>query len=591
MSNYPESLIYFMWPWQVYYRISAQTSAETLFNKLDTGLQPNVFLIGFLKKDRQDRLPICVEPEDIDFKLSEFNALTERAREHFNKHERREMFYSGPGQQEEMHGRLINETLQSALVEILNQSENNNGKISFASKAVMIDDFEVYVILQLDREIYKTHDHLSIERNDQNLKIHTSLLSTVVEVYLEERTRTLYYPNPGKNLSGDSRIADELWREAARTFMYTISSKGKDFYGLHGLFDACNKLSIARYEGEENQGYLIISDKMNVHVELLTTLEAPFNFKEFRRVRKLLQLSNDEIGMVCNTNNVFGLGRISNEYDPALESVFVVRFISIHCWDVLHHGKPILQMRYSLPEFPPETISKSKFFSDAERTFSLATKDDLEHLYDLALTVTNQAKGALLIISNDAQNEAKRLGNQCFPLIPEKLSADTILNLTTIDGGVLIDQHGLVFAYGVILDGVVGKEGDSARGSRYNSAITYHEYKRQISEVMVVIVSEDGSVDVIPNLRPQIKHSEIERIISLFESMVNTTEKNVGNFNQIMEWFQNRRFYLTAEECERINKARIKIEENFGIQNVRIVYDDLMPNSEMNTTYYINEHN
>jgi hypothetical protein len=48
MSGYPQSLKYFMWPWQVYFRISCQTTSESLFNQLDRGLNPKVFLLGFL---------------------------------------------------------------------------------------------------------------------------------------------------------------------------------------------------------------------------------------------------------------------------------------------------------------------------------------------------------------------------------------------------------------------------------------------------------------------------------------------------------------------------------------------------------------
>lgn len=588
MSKYPETLFYFMWPWQVYFRHSAQVDAENLFNKIDRGLAPEFFLIGFLKLNRDDRQLICIEPPEIKYDLNEFEDLETKANDHLSKHEGRDMFYTGVGMQEEMDQRLVNATFQSALLEILNESEKNTDKICFSCKSVTIDDYEIYGILQLNKEAYEFHRHLSTELNEQNLKIHTSLLETAVEVYLKEVTHTLYFPNPGKNLSGDGRKIDELWREAARTFMYTVSSKGKDFYGLHGLFEACNELSIAKYEGQENRGYLIIAEKDDDHVDMLTTLEQPFSFREARKVRKLLQLSSDEIGMVCNTNYVFGLGKIKDTYDAKSESIFIVKFQAIHCWDVLHNNKCIMQMRYGLPEFPPERIDKFKFLSDAKRIFKSINSEHLNYLFHLAIVVTNQQKGALLIINSNANMEAKRLSNQCFTLVPEKLSPELLLKLTEIDGGVMIDPTGLVYAHGVILDGIVGKQGDSARGSRYNSAITYYESNNKNSQIMIVVVSEDGTVDIIPSLRQQIRRSDIENTIKLFEDLSKKggDEFSVRNFNELMEWFKVRSFYLSFEDCKKINELRKKIESQRNDNSFRIVHEEFKPNAEMNDSFY-----
>ncbi len=55
----------FMWGYQPHFQISAKTAAEGVFSKLDTGLIPNVFLIGVLVEDRvnrdSDRLKILLK--------------------------------------------------------------------------------------------------------------------------------------------------------------------------------------------------------------------------------------------------------------------------------------------------------------------------------------------------------------------------------------------------------------------------------------------------------------------------------------------------------------------------------------------------
>ncbi|MES2456284.1 MAG: hypothetical protein V4594_12105 [Bacteroidota bacterium] len=163
-----------------------------------------------------------------------------------------------------------------------------------------------------------------------------------------------------------------------------------------------------------------------------------------------------------------------------------------------------------------------------------------------------------------------------------------MLKLTAIDGGVLVDPFGSVYAYGVILDGIVGAHGDSSRGSRYNSAITYHESKADEHQLMIVIVSEDSTVDIIPNLRDQIKRSEIQRSIQLFEDL-SIESDNIGNFNHLMQWFKTKRFYLTASECEKINELRRNFESQLKGRTVSIIFQDLVPDPQMNDSYYEEE--
>lgn len=576
-----------MWPWQFYFRFSCQSSAEDLFNRLDRGLEPNVFIIGFLRTNRTDRQPICIDPEVIDFSLDEFRQINQVAEKILNADERKDMFYTGVGIQEEMDQRLRVKSFRLGIEEIINTSANKGDKISFVSESVMVDDFEVFVVLQLNEAVYHAHNHLTTEKNEQGLKIYRSLLEKLVESFLSEKSNSLYFPNPGKNLSGDGRKSDELLREAAFNFMYTISVKGKAFEGLHGLFDACNKLSIAKYEGTENHGHIIVTQKDHSAVEMVSVLETPFTFRDFRKVRKLLQLSSNELGMICNTNQVLGLGKIKESYDPSSESVFSVHFKGIHCWDVSHSNKTIMRMRYGIPDFETELINERRFLSDAQRIFSGTEPKEIQYLLTLAFAVTRQANGALLIISDKAREEASRLSTQCFPVKPEKLSVESLLNLSAIDGGVLINQEGIIYAYGVILDGVVKKGGTASRGSRYNSAVTYQEFKGATSQLMLVIVSEDHTVDIIPSLRPQIRHTDITDVIQALERLADNPELNVGNFNKMMEWLNDRKFYLNKQECERVNSARTKIEGAWkNERSYSIKYENLTKNPEMNESYY-----
>lgn len=320
-------------------------------------------------------------------------------------------------------------------------------------------------------------------------------------------------------------------------------------------------------------------------------IKEPFNVRDYRKVRKFLQLSSGEIGVICNSYEVFGLGKIKSSYDPETESIFEINFKGIHCWDVEHNGEILMQMRYGLPGFETESINKNKFFTDVNRIFKQISSDKIELLYQLSLAATLQKKGALLIFSKEAKKEANRLKSQCIGIKPIKLDTEIVLKLSNVDGGILIDTDGYAHANGVILDGIVNIKGDSARGSRYNSAVTYYENFGKVIPTIIVIVSEDGMVNIKPNLMPQIKHSEIIQVIKILESLNSVENFDRGAFYQAMDWLKNRQFYLINSECTKINKLKNDLEsldEKSG-HTMWVKHDDFEPNTEMNKSYYYNE--
>ena len=76
------------------------------------------------------------------------------------------------------------------------------------------------------------------------------------------------------------------------------------------------------------------------------------------------------------------------------------------------------------------------------------------------------------------------------------ISQSLISHLSNIDGAILISPEGIIYAFGVILDGQASKNGNSARGARYNSAIRYVDEKSRKVNCLALIVSEDGYVDL-----------------------------------------------------------------------------------------------
>ena len=191
------------------------------------------------------------------------------------------------------------------------------------------------------------------------------------------------------------------------------------------------------------------------------------------------------------------------------------------------------------------------------------------------------------MVSSEASKEAARLENQCTRIEPVQLRPEIMRMVTAIDGAVMIDPNATCYAIGVILDGVASQKGNAARGARYNSAIRYVEEK---DRVLAIVVSEDGSIDLIPDLMPQIPRSAITQSVSKLRAIRDTGIINFEEFRKVMDWLSEHRFYLMRDVCEEVNLLRRDIEARFERDTaVRIAYDDFLPNDEMNESYFLEE--
>jgi hypothetical protein len=187
--------------------------------------------------------------------------------------------------------------------------------------------------------------------------------------------------------------------------------------------------------------------------------------------------------------------------------------------------------------------------------------------------------------------ESRRLQNQATVINPVKLTPQIMKVITAIDGAVLINSGSTCYAVGVILDGLASPKGTPARGARYNSAIRYVESSEYAC--MAIVVSEDGSVDLLPDLMPQISRSLIiDKIAKLRELKVDAYFDH-RKFNQTMSWLSKHRFYLTPEMCSEINELRREVEtvRNQQIEPtaVRLLYQDFTPQPDMNESYFLED--
>lgn len=579
----------FMWGYQQHMQISLKVSAESLFNEIDNKLNPNIFLLGLLVEERENRHPICLEPEDCGFTPQNFSDIENLASQLEKVDEERKIIHSHPIAQKKHEKRINTKSYIEAINKILKR-ENIYGKYEyFVASPTYIEGYLVFTILSLDKKVLNSYYSLTKDRFDERYRIYRSFIDSTIEVFLKESSHAL--KEPAKVMSAIDRNVDELLRDAGKQFMYTVSAAGENFEGLHGLYEACNEIASMKYEGAVGIGRMIIAPKEHKNVKIKLQLQEPIKLRDYRKVRKFLELSDNETSIISDSALIYGLGEIRGKYNPKEESLFIISFTSHFKWELYHDNNPLMVVEYREPSLPKEKINREKFYADFPRLFKGISKEQIDDLWDITIEATKQKHGTMLVVSDNAKDEAIRLGKQCFPLKPLKLTEGIIQQITSIDGAVLLDRNAICHAIGVILDGLATEKGDSSRGARYNSAIRYYEHASSKSSLILIIISEDGMINLIPDLKPKIKHSIIINAINEFKKILKSEKLNHKDFNQLMSFFQDINFYLTKSECEEINEIRKKIEKKFekDLMNIRIVYEDLKPNEVMNESYYETE--
>ncbi|NAY91400.1 hypothetical protein GTQ34_05660 [Muricauda sp. JGD-17] len=578
-----------MWGYQKHVQISFKVSAESLFNKLDIGLNPNVFFIGVLIEDRNNRHPICIEPDDTGFHVSSFSDVDQLASELIKVDSESKIIHSHPIAQENHDHRISKRAYRDSILKTLRKVGAYGEEDYFVAFPTYVEGYLVFTALSLNKNVLSKYYALTKDKWNEKYCISRSFIESCINTFLGECTQALKDPN--YESGAISRKPDELLRDSARNLMYTVSTSGGNLDGLHDLYDACNEIASMKYEGAEGLGGLIITPYDHKNLKMTLQLKEPIKMRNRRKVRKFLELTDSDSYIVSDSALIYGLGKLTGKYNPKDENIFVVDFKSHFKWELSHDENPMMVVEYGFPTLPKEKISREKFYSDLPRLFKDIKKKQIDDLWEVTLEATKQKHGAMLIISLQAEVEAERLGNQCFPLEPFKLNEKLVAQTTSIDGGVLMDEKANCHAIGVILDGIATLKGDSSRGSRYNSAVRYYEHFGSEVPLMIVVVSEDGMINLIPDLKPQIRHSDITEAIDNFRKILESENINKKYFNRGMNFFKSVNFYLTEEECKTINSLRHQIEEKFAddLVWVRIVYEELKPNPDMDKSYYKDE--
>lgn len=260
--------------------------------------------------------------------------------------------------------------------------------------------------------------------------------------------------------------------------------------------DVFNTLAASPYESRAALGgILLVEDEQHCDLEITFTEEYPFETKNIRQIRKLLEMATDELPLIVQAGNAIGLGN----YEGTCE---LFQFSGHQMWSYYKESKELLtckEGKYTL-------IFGDKLNYIAEFPESFIKPANVGHLNSILYEIQQQKHGALLIITDEAEAEVDRLcrlkrGYAIMPIDLKLESSKKLLtSITSIDGAFFIDTDFLCYGVGLILDGIAVMQGLSSRGSRYNSAKCYIDNK-EAEKYVSIVISEDETTDIIYNKR------------------------------------------------------------------------------------------
>ena len=587
------AISHFMWGYQAPFQRHQEMAARELFKTLDERFEPVVFLVGILADAAASGYPACIEPEeDFWIRAEDFDGALKRSHEKFQAHPERRISHAHPVTQQRHIDNLRKRALRDAVADIIDAHLTTPQAITyFTSLPVRVGHYWVCTIVGLQESLICEHCALKTTsipvHKYRNVELLPSLLQATVVEFLQRAAQELSTPEPGAE--SPPLATDSILRAAGEQFMASVGFRVDQhcLTGAQSLFRKCTNLSSLFYERAHARGTVLLAEERHPALATQLAFSPATEFTGRRASRKLLELSSRSMPLHTDSERVFGLADLEN-YNPEEENAFHVHFIGHHHWELTHGGESLMHVHYGLPSLPRTTFDEKKLRTDLPRIFRDISPDAVERLVELIRRAENEPHGTTLVITTLAEEEVKRLRTQLTAIRPSVLTPDLLGHLTSIDGAVILSPDGVCHAVGAILDGKATHKGDPGRGARFNSAVRYvHSVEPPDTPCLAVVVSEDGGVDFVPDLKPAIRRSEIDAALVQMERLADSDAVSRRRFNALFEWFDERRFYLTAQDCASLNAAVPRIEQRLITEEgLRLVRREFLPNPEFDASLY-----
>lgn len=449
-----------------------------VFRSVDKNFHPKITIMVFTLGTVHDFFNIALFPNYSEYEntfLLEKNTLRQLLASSIDREE------------EQLKDHYFKEYLERIL------SDFDNSKKYLISNLVVKNDIVFGVCTEFERSTFEQYNKLT--------KGFTSFVDALATEYNKDVYRFL---NQYMHNDADKPVEyTRTIRFAGEWFTTIVGSQHKDH-----IYDKLNVISSLPYEGQEGHGKILFTDEKylngteehpDIYYAIKFAVKVPIAL--YRAIRKLLEISNGKNYLLSDAKYIYGLGHLKQSYDSKREDIFLVKFLKHYTWQLYHGDEKLMFVSHENPSIALERIPKKDFSQELMETFPGINTRDSDRLYGIVRQVIKQKKGALLVISDHAIEEAERLKNQCLLIQPTPITPEQVEALSSIDGALLINPEGIAYAAGVILDGYASEYGTVTRGARYNSSIRYIETmaikNTNPHNCIAVVISEDGMIDVI----------------------------------------------------------------------------------------------
>jgi Probable sensor domain DACNG/Probable sensor domain DACNH/DisA bacterial checkpoint controller nucleotide-binding len=538
-----------MWAYQRHFRLALETIAQGVLSKLGLKIPLSAWLVGVGADGKRSRILLSMESEEQEWQSCWFSAFESELE---NWVDRLACQAEGDLVCQEHRRRLA---FQSALRTVLQGL--GIGEI-FVGYPEIVEDYLVAPLFRIRNEDiaglprpkapdYKVGHRLSNAPD--------SLLDSAIEELLGYATQVLRGPQPGADLLGLTREYNELCRAAAKGLMQRVSLAVGVGSGLN-LFECCNAIASLRHEGAGTKGRLQFCHPDQLASALKVEFCQTVPLTESGWSRKLVGVSSADNTLIVSgvggsTISICGIGSAQTESASDQGETFFVEFTDHHRWQLTLNGECLMHVRYGLPSIPSDLVDRAYLKVLYREFFPDCGEEDLERFLYMADIAIEQRHGTMLVVTREAASEAVRLESQGTRVKPTLLTPELLRLVTSIDGAVLLEPAGLCHAVGVILDGPATPAGTPARGARYNSAIRYTSAHKAC---LILVVSEDGPVDIFPTKKPKVENRVTAQLRQL-EELSQETSVDHELAHGLLEWLNQHRSYLNGTQCGALNEC------------------------------------
>ena len=571
------SIDQFMWPFQRHFRRRVEYEFQRVLSQIgfQASKRAKVLLIGLATEDDL-RHEICIEPENGPLVVDDLRSIEERTEEIHGADPESGMSYSDARIGEYRRRGLFLRSRAQAIAEAIEASGKFEGLKFFVSNSAPVDGYDVHTCVGISSDELEFVPSFNNPMRDDYRWGHVkeSFIQQIIDTCLGRADRALYLPNPGEDLGvlGDTT---DIVRNSAERFVQGIT------FALTPLpsdiFIFANEVSSLTYERSGARGRIAMSQPENLTNKLKVTFRDPVRLGETRSVRKILELSDESTYLLADNQLVYGLGECNSAPDVAK----IV--IEGHAkWSVSVDDTTLIRVSYEHATLPTQILDKEVFKDICERTVGAVGVERIWNTFQYAL---DSGHGTTIVVSEDPVSELERLAQEALSIKPEYLARKDVTRLGRVDGAIVLGPDGRCYAFGVILDGMASSSGDRSRGARFNSSVRYQETSR--IGTAVIIISDDGTVDLIPNLMARVWRQEVEDAVQAFCEYSGMEDADGEEWAIWHGRVKALAFYLNQDQCDRVNESyEREMDARLNSGDIGVIRDPLQPSPGMNDSYF-----